>query len=171
MNKQYFCPDEIREEIRFACHANGIPELAKKIRFSFNNRFTRRMGDANYYSNRIRLSKPLWKRATPEQRRETIIHEACHLIARHKHGPQIKAHGREWKAAMRRAGFKPIRCHSVDTSGLREGTQNAFCMDCKKRYILGKTRIKRHIRAIQQGRPGYVCKCGGTLRFPEAIKS
>ena len=37
-------------------------------------------------SEPIRLSIPLWPRASDQDRRETVIHEACHLIAFYKHG-------------------------------------------------------------------------------------
>ena len=75
----------IKEWIRFACERNGVPELAQVILVEWSLRFTRRMGDATYspinYGARIRLSIPLWPRASEEDRRETVIHEACHVIA------------------------------------------------------------------------------------------
>jgi SprT protein len=72
----------IRSWIRFACERNGVPELAQVIVVVWNSRFTRRLGDAAYNSTtfraRVRLSVPLWPRASEVDRRETVIHEACH---------------------------------------------------------------------------------------------
>ena len=75
----------IRQWIRLACDSNGVSELAQVIVVEWNPRFTRRLGDAGYssttYRARIRLSIPLWPRSTEEDRRETVVHEACHIIA------------------------------------------------------------------------------------------
>jgi len=66
---------------------------------------------------KIRLSTPLWPRASAQDRRETVIHEACHCIVGFKHG-RVAAHGAEWKQAMRNCGVEPLRTHSVDRTGL-----------------------------------------------------
>ena len=87
----------IKEWIRFACECNEVPELAQVIVVEWNPRFTRRLGDAGYspitYRARIRLSIPLWPRASEQDRRETVIHETCHLIVGFKHGFGPAAHG------------------------------------------------------------------------------
>ncbi|MBW2169897.1 MAG: SprT-like domain-containing protein, partial [Deltaproteobacteria bacterium] len=64
----------------------------------------------------------LWSRATEEERRQTVIHEVCHLVAHHESiltGRSLSgAHGYEWKNVMRRAGVTPKRCHNVSNKGL-----------------------------------------------------
>ena len=76
--------DPIREQIAAACRACGVPELAERIRVVWRC-FTARMGDARWDRLRsvglIRLSVPLWPRASDEEWCETVIHEACHVIA------------------------------------------------------------------------------------------
>jgi SprT protein len=112
----------IKEWIWFACGQNEVEELAQTIIIEWNSRFTRRMADAFYcpatYRARIRLSIPLWPRASEEQRRETIIHEVCHCVVWYKHGLLVLAHGGQWKQAMLRCGLEPVRCHSIDRTGL-----------------------------------------------------
>ena len=97
----------IKRWVRFACESNGVSELAQAIIVEWNPRFTRKMGDARYnqftYLAKIRLSLPLWPRASQKERQETVIHEACHIIAAYKHGPFIRNHGAEWREAMRTA--------------------------------------------------------------------
>lgn len=112
-------PGEVRALIRHACKANGCEDFADVIRWHWNGRFTRRMGDANPRTNVIRLSRPLFPRASPEEQRETVIHEACHLISIHKHGAKGTGHGRLWKLCMMLAGGKGDRCHKVDRTGLK----------------------------------------------------
>jgi SprT protein len=111
----------IREWLCFACNQNSVPELAQVIVVEWNARFTRRMGDALYspstFRARIRLSIPLWERASEQDRRETVIHEACHLVVFYKH-PNAAQHGPEWREAMRNCGVEPQRTHNVDRTGL-----------------------------------------------------
>ena len=90
-----------------------VDELAQVIVVEWNPRFTRRLGDAAYNSitfrARIRLSSPLWPRTSEEDRRETVIHEACHIIVGYKFGQVAAPHGSEWKEAMRNCGVEPLR--------------------------------------------------------------
>ena len=107
----------IKGWIWFACERNGVEELAQTIIVEWNKRFTRRLGDAYYnpfaYRARIRLSIPLWPRASAEDRRETVIHEVCHVIAKYKFGLFVADHGSEWKEGYaelrRRTATNPYR--------------------------------------------------------------
>lgn len=156
---------EIRDQVQFACDCCGCPELAKKISIEFNNRFTRRMGDASkkwdhYF---IRLSAPLWPRATEAQRRETVIHEACHIIDSYLNG-RMCGHKHPWKLLMIKCGLKPERCHSVDRTGIarKHNQVDAYC-GCGKRSI-GKIKANR----IRQGVSNYRClTCKQTVSLNE----
>ena len=68
----------IKEWIWFACQRNDAEELAQAVIVEWNSRFTRRLGDGIYspltFRARIRLSVPLWPRASEKDRRETVIH-------------------------------------------------------------------------------------------------
>ena len=102
------CQHDIKEWIWFACQRNDAEELAPITTVEWNCRFTRRLGDGLYnpvtFRARIRLSIPLWPRASEKERRETVIHEACHCIVGYKHGV-VAAHGLEWKQAMTNCGL------------------------------------------------------------------
>jgi SprT protein len=164
----------IREWIRFACDCNGVPELAQVIVVEWNGRFTKRLGDAGYSSvtfrARIRLSIPLWPRATEEDRRETVIHETCHLIAFYKHGV-VAAHGHEWRLAMKNCGVEPLRLHSVDRSGLARRQKRFILLDCPNQGLKRKCRCT--IREFNKLRSGveFWCKvCGLHLHRDSVIE-
>ena len=96
---------QVDDWVRFACECNQVPDLAQIILVEWNPRFTSRLGDGGYNSRvlfgaRIRLSLPLWPRASEEDRRETVIHETCHVMVGCKFGRQARHHGPEWKEAM-----------------------------------------------------------------------
>jgi SprT protein len=112
---------KVERWISEAFKANGVIG-ADIVKVEWKSDFTRRFGDANYSLGRIRLSRPLWDRATEQEREQVVKHEACHLIAFQKYGYRIMPHGREWKNAMLRAGRKPERCHNIDRTGLRRNT-------------------------------------------------
>jgi len=126
-------------------------DMWAEVTCTWNNRFTRRMGDATvkkiWYPLRkghIRLSTPLWPRASATEREETIIHEVCHVLAELLAGPSRRVgHGQGWKNLMQRCGVEPKRCHQVDTSGLkRKGKRYPAACACKT-WQLGATRHKR----------------------------
>lgn len=120
--------------------ALGREDMIELLWVDWKSRFTSRMGDALYATNgsrvrrssekfrvngtvcRMRLSIPLWTRATETERENTVIHEICHLVAAHEahlHGTNVSsAHGYEWKSVMCRAGVTPKRCHNVSNKGL-----------------------------------------------------
>lgn len=164
--KDYNTMSEITELVKETFDKCGEPELFDSTTIQWNSRFTRRMGDAIYYrrtkNGRVRFSSVLWERASPEERRETVIHEACHIVAEKNH-PGAN-HGPVWKRYMKMAGAKGDRCHNVNRDGLRRRqkrvtfhcgckewdlTQNRatrlknnpwrsyFCQDCKQTLKLG----------------------------------
>lgn len=157
----------IRQLIIAACQANGCPEIAQRIIVKWNRRYTNCMGKASYrgpFDMTVSLSVPLWPRATEEEHRQTIIHEACHIIARYKHQhlggkARISPHGWEWKQAMVRAGVEPKRCHNVSTEELKRKTKK-FAHSCGcTTHNVGTVRHNR----IMRGQI-YTCRrCGGKL--------
>ncbi|MHC4302812.1 MAG: SprT family zinc-dependent metalloprotease [Planctomycetota bacterium] len=111
--------------------ANGCPEIFDRITVEWNGRFTRRMGDATYGTYRIRLSSPLWPRASVDEQENTVAHEVCHIVAVHLYGWGAKGHGADWRGCMVRAGFNPTRCHNVDRAGLaRKNTRTMVRVYC-----------------------------------------
>jgi SprT protein len=127
--------EECHEYIGICCEVCDTPQLRRKISLEFNNRFSARMGDALWDGcvGRIRLSAPLFHKASIDERIETVVHETCHVIAYYKFG-RCQPHGRHWKEMMERCGYQnPRRCHSVDLIGIvarrtqRSGNVLSFC--------------------------------------------
>ena len=163
--KDYNTMTEIHGLIKETFNLCGEPELYERIKVQWNSRFTRRMGDAIYYrrsgTGRVRFSPVLWDRATPEERRETVIHEACHIVAEKNHPGA--SHGPVWKRYMRQAGAKGDRCHNVNRDGLRRKQKRvkAYC-SCRS-WELTQNRATR----MQKNRMrSYFCKeCMGTIQL------
>ena len=164
----------IRSWIRFACDSNNVDELAQVIIVEWNPRFTKRLGDAGYSPTtnraRIRLSIPLWPRSTEEGRRETVIHEACHLIAFYKHGV-VAAHGHEWRLAMRNCGLQPTRLHSVDRTGLARRHRRFVLLDCPNQGVERKCRCTaREFNLLRRGEEFWCRNCGLHLNRDSAVE-
>lgn len=169
--------------------ALGREDLIRHLTIDWSPRFTRALGKAIYcdpgsstYAH-VHLSKKqrgllfngrivnvcfssiLWPRASKEERRETVIHEICHLVTFHEAAlkgiPEPKAHGYKWKATMIRAGVRPNRCHSIDRTGLKRTTktETAHCK-CREHKITKKMAAKIH-----SGVP-YICRnCHTNLKL------
>jgi SprT protein len=153
--------DLIREQIEAACRACGVPELSGRIRVTWSGRFIARMGDARWDLVRgvgiIRLSRPLWPKASNDDRRETVIHETCHVIADWRFGGK-QGHGPGWRRMMALCGYtRPTRCHSVDVEAIRQRREvrrvavPARC-GCAEGVMLGPMQARR-VRA------GVVYRC------------
>jgi len=99
-------------------------------RVVFSNRFTRRMGQCDFRAREIAYSAPLWPLATPEQRRQTTIHEVAHAVTRDRHGAAAAAHGREWKAQMVAMGASPKRTHNVNRESVKRTRGDTVAMVC-----------------------------------------
>ncbi len=168
------CDHHIKTWIWFACQRNDAEELAQAIVVEWNSRFTRRLGDGVYspvtFRARIRLSLPLWPRASEKERRETVIHEVCHCIVGYKHG-SVAHHGQEWNQAMKNCGVEPLRNHNVDRTGLARRRRLFILLDCPNQGIERKCRIRsKEFNLVQQGK-WFVCKvCGLHLTRESAIE-
>ena len=146
----------------------GCPELKDSIYIEWKSRFTARLGDARFGREKsvIRFSIPLWERAGNDWKKETAIHEACHIVQRYQESKgertyRSSPHGAEWKALMRRCGVTPRTRHSVDRTGLRRPRKRqprteCLCTGCGAEYALTAYRVKR--LAL------YRCPCGDSLR-------
>ena len=166
---------KIREWIRFACDCNGVPELTQLIRVEWNGRFTLRLGDAHYspisMRGRVRLSVPLWPRASTEVRMETVVHETCHIVVGYKYEYVAYPHGFEWKQAMRNCGVEPIRLHSVDRTGLIRRRRFFILRDCPNEDIERKCRCTtREFNLLQKGTQMWCKLCGLHLNQNSSIE-
>jgi SprT protein len=165
----------IRRWIQFACDCNEVPELFQVIVVEWNRRFTRRLGDGMYspttFRARIRLSIPLWPRASDQDRRETVIHEACHVIVKYKHGAFVADHGPEWKAAMLACGVEPLRLHNIDCTGLFRPRRRFILLDCPNEGIERKCRCTaREYNLLRRGTEFRCNNCGLHLTENSAVE-
>lgn len=114
---------EIRQWALDALTKIGREDLKGKLRIDWNTRYTRCMGTYSPTVGQIELSTQLFRRATTEQRKQTVVHELCHMVVdfstRRVFLPAPPPHGTLWQRTMRLAGMVPTRCHKVDRTGLK----------------------------------------------------
>lgn len=156
--------NEVQLWIRRACEQNGVHGIADKIKVKWSNRMTASMGYASRNAEgeyAIKLSAKLFPRATPPQRIEVVVHEACHIIDSYLSGVRM-SHGSGWKRCMRRCGFEPARCHNVNTDGLR--TQWLYKCGCRDHKL--STRLHN---SITQGKTRVCKSCRNKLEFVKKL--
>lgn len=163
---------DVTEYIAIACTLCGVDELIGRIRVAWNGRFIARMGDARWDHCKgeglIRLSLPLWSKASHEEQVETIVHEACHVIADYKFGGR-QMHGPRWQEMMRLCGYQsPPRCHRVNLDVIRTRRQrwrlSAVC-GCSGGILISPVVARR----IQAG-AAYSCRtCRQRLTLHQSI--
>jgi len=151
---------EISELLIDTCYQLDAGALISKLSWDWNSRFTSRMGDASWPAAVIRLSSPLWPRASIRDRRETVIHELCHLVTGFKYGT-MDGHGPRWQSLMIDAGCRPARRHQVCNRGLVHRVR-AIC-DCQVHEI-----TSRRAAMIERGDRVWVCRsCRVSLAVEE----
>lgn len=143
----------------------GITEEILRTRFEFSikwsNRFTRVMGQARFkpvngnYNATINFSTKLWHLASPEERRDTVIHEVCHVVANFRaketSRPYPEDHGATWRSLMMKAGINnPQRYHTVHYK--KSSSVEGKC-GCRVHYLSSK--MAKKIKTI----PGYYVVC------------
>ena len=105
---------EAKEDIKKACDICGLAMYPSVV---FNNRLRVTAGRAWFPKCSIDLSLQLWTRMTREDRLQTTVHEACHVISYMK--TRFIGHNKYWKHYMIKCGLKPLRCHKYNTKGLK----------------------------------------------------
>lgn len=107
----------------------------------------RKGGDANPIEWRVRFNSGLLEDNLQRYMVRTIPHEVAHLIVyameggwEYTEGGKRIIHGEKFKAQMRAFGCEETRCHSMDTSKVRQA----------------KRKTKKHV---------YVCECGHTMNL------
>lgn len=111
-------------------------------------RGVRILGVCRHQKHVIGLSRHLIERNSPEEVRDTLLHEICHALVGPGHG-----HDEVWKAKCREVGCRPERCCTAEID-LPEGRWRASCGGCG-------TVFRRHRRP----RPvKYHCRRCGTER-------
>jgi len=145
------------KQVEYAFERNNVP-VPNILKISFSGRLTSSMGYTYIqYSPyfpcldlilaEIKLSKKLWERATPAQRKSTVIHEACHVIYAVLEPDLFKitkgGHGDKWKEFMENTGEKPEVCHNVPTDRIKRRQQRfTYCCACTEHKIT-KTKVNK----------------------------
>jgi predicted SprT family Zn-dependent metalloprotease len=139
---------EVREWIAITCAVCDAPELAGAIDLGWNRRFTARLGDARWSAGRgeVRLSVPLWPKASRAEQEETVVHEVCHVVAAYRFGPG-QGHGPRWRALMARCGYPEARrCHTVDRAAIlarRAARRVPALCGCPRGVLLSSVQARR----------------------------
>lgn len=103
---------------------------SKGYRFEFDNA-KRRFGACDYNRKVMSLSRPLTELRTPDNVRNTVLHEIAHAIV----GPGM-GHGRVWKLMAVAIGAKPERCGSSAGEGI-EAPRGAWIGSCPNGHTIG----------------------------------
>lgn len=136
----------------------GLPELARRVQVSWNQRMQTTAGRAWWPARLIELN-PKIEAIDPEQKWRTLRHELAHLIAYERAGRRkIEAHGIEWRQACADLGIPgeavfhqlPLKrrkiapkylyvcpCCHAEVKRVRKITKALACLACCKRYNHG----------------------------------
>lgn len=109
-----------------------LPELARRVRVSWNPRMQTTAGRAWWPDRSIELN-PKLKECAPEELWRTLKHELAHLVAYERCGRRrIEPHGVEWRAACVELGIpneKPF--HNLPFKRRRMKRNHAYiCSNC-----------------------------------------
>lgn len=165
--------NEVRNQILQFLQVVKHEHLAKQIGIQWSTRMTRKMGEATEFENPnscplktkylLKFSIIFWVHATPEERKETVIHEMAHVLCFHLY-PNMKIyHGAEWLEIMGKFGYKDASKYT--TVKIPEKFQpKRFSVKC------GCREHQVTIKIINQMKKGitYRCSvCKGLIVFKE----
>ncbi len=100
----------------------------------------------------IKLSNA-WKGATPEGKRQTLIHEAMHVADAFLHKGQWSGHGFMWQVLMRKVGARPDRC-SNDPGALATANQALWHREVWVHCPCRSLRVSKRMRSSIAQNPG-----------------
>ncbi len=104
------------------CKKLGIMDVYKNLQWRFEKRFRCTYGQAEYWEEKgkmkwlIRYASKHWMLIPKEERRNTIIHEVCHLAVERLYGhcgrpkngeTPVLDHGSHWIDLMAKCGETP----------------------------------------------------------------
>jgi SprT protein len=147
----------IRRVLTWAGNRCSMPRFARTIEVRWNYRFTNLIGKASFRKKEktwlplVELSAKLWNFIDEKERRESLIHEACHLFAFEKftkrQGKIIRGHGPEWKEMMALCGYPDADIRKEAPAPTLSKMYLVFCR-CRKHFITPQMmgRVKRGAR-------------------------
>ncbi len=135
-------------------------EALAKVQIRISRRLTRSAGNADPTTGVVQLSEPIFRLDENSGAfRNTVLHEIAHVIA----GPDVRAHGREWRTIFLSLGGDGRRTH-----GLRAARQHhlhvARCRRCSGEVEIGTRRLRR---ILAGARDYFHVGCGGTIVPPQ----
>src|SRR5690554_2594199 len=105
-------------------------------------------GVAYLSRNLLRFNGQLYRENAEDFLRQTVPHEAAHLLAHALYGERIRPHGKEWKGLMTGLfGLPALRCHDYQVPRRRDRKSTrlnsshvrisyaVFCLKKKKGWI------------------------------------
>jgi len=124
-NSPYCTRKQIDKLHRDSCKITGISDIYPEILWSFTKHFRECLGEASYWKDpttkkmqwRTKYCSKSWLAIGQAGRRNTIVHEICHLAveklyghkARPKKGEEcVEDHGEHWQSLMRKCGEEPF---------------------------------------------------------------
>ncbi|MGA0844929.1 MAG: SprT-like domain-containing protein [Luteolibacter sp.] len=105
------CDGGLTEWCREAAATAGLPELARRVRVTWNSRMQTTAGRAWWPSRIIELN-PKLHQCEPDEMWRILKHEMAHLVAYERNiRRRIEPHGREWQAACAELGIPGERAY------------------------------------------------------------
>ncbi|MHC4936578.1 MAG: SprT family zinc-dependent metalloprotease [Planctomycetota bacterium] len=127
-----------------------------RITIRISRRLTRSAGNADPRTGVVQLSEPIFRlEENAHGYRNTVLHEIAHVIA----GPEVRAHGPEWRGIFLELGGNGRRTHEFRTSG-QHRRHEARCSGCGGTVELG---TRRHRRLLAGARDYIHVGCGGAI--------
>jgi predicted SprT family Zn-dependent metalloprotease len=164
-------PDEVLTIwCRETAAALGLPELARRVEVSWNNRMQTTAGRAWWPARLIELN-PKIENIDPEQKWRTLRHELAHLIAYERAGRRkIEAHGADWRQACADLGIPgesvfhqlPLKRRKIQPKYIygcpncrsqfkrvKKISKPMACYPCCKKYSNGKYDERFRLREVK----------------------
>jgi predicted SprT family Zn-dependent metalloprotease len=156
----------------------GYSHLDKITRLEWNNRFVNRAGDATVTATKtkdligkIRLGIKYFAIADENNKLETLVHEACHIVDQYKWhieggNRKFDGHGQIWKDLMRQVGYpdaSPFHC--VNTSAFK----SYYVFNCPRCGSSGRLTAQMGGRIIN-GTSSRICRNCKLLIMPFYLK-
>jgi predicted SprT family Zn-dependent metalloprotease len=136
---------ELRDFAVALLHRLGEPQLAARVRVSWNERMRTTVGRAEPRESLIVLNPALQLFGNAEIER-TLRHELAHILAQHRaHRRRILPHGNEWRRACVDLGIpgEPA-CHKLPLRGRQLARRYLYrCGHCQREFA----RVRRIRRA------------------------
>lgn len=133
--------------------ALGLDMEGPHVRFDKKGRAA---GTAYYSAHELNFNAQLLLDNWDEFMNQTIPHEVAHLLKHTKYGTERgngmnSHHGYYWQHVMKLLGADPKRCHSMDTSKVRQAPAHKtkyiyVCPSCKTEMVISKVRHNKMLR-------------------------